>query len=136
MKNNNPIYLQKAATTLGAGIIIFISIMAFKGKSNKIPTVQNETKSMAGMAMTYQEFSAAKTNWKSINPGLNATYGGSISKDAIMEILNTLPPDNQKLVYYFGTDAAGKTFVMFAPPNAGETSKIYRNESYCPSVCN
>ncbi len=132
-------YLKKASTTLMLGFIVFIGMMAFKGKNKENLSVQTVAKSNEagdGVAMTYQEFTAAKSAWKTINPGLNATYGGSISKDAIMQVINTLPADNQRVVFYFGTDATGKTYVMFAPPGANTASKIYRNDSYCPSVCN
>ncbi len=91
--------------------------------------------SLPGFPISYTEFTTAKNNWKNSH-STGAIQGGSISKDSLEELINTLPLGVTNISFYFATDKNGRTYLMFAPAGASLDSKIYRNGSFCPNNCN
>lgn len=87
-------------------------------------------------------FETLAASFSSENPG--ATLGGRIDKDAVMEIINSLPAEAVNVAFRFCTDAAtGKTSVIFVGGTVGQTGGaqlIYRNggsaDAFCPDICN
>ncbi len=90
-----------------------------------------------GVYMSWNEFTAAKADFAAGNP--DATLGGSISKDKLQNMLNSVPMGTSTVSFYFGNDpAAGRNFVMFLPSGTSENSPnavIIRNTAYCPVNC-
>ncbi len=113
-------------------------IMAFRNPAKNLKPAQASiavVDSAYGLQLTLAEFNTAKTNWQNTHPA-GAIRGGSISRGALMEVINSMPPENSSVSLYFGSDKSGRTYIMFAPSGANGESKIYRNASFCPNLCN
>ncbi len=108
-------------------LAIFV-VMAFTNESKSSTAVNS-----SGVPMTFVEFNEAKSAWSVSHP-VGATLGGNISKSDLLQIINAAPLDSN-ISFYFGSDAKGKTFVMFAPTAAKIESKIIRNAAFCPNSC-
>ena len=136
MKNNT-----KKPTGVTILIIVcflaFAAILAFRNKQNISVSVKPDQvvfDSTAGFRISFDAFNTAKLNWNNSHPG--GTLGGSISKDSLISLINSMSPSNINISFYFGSDRSGRTFVMFAPAYANFDSKIYRNGAFCPTFCN
>ncbi len=77
-------------------------------------------------------------NYRLNNPRM--TFGGNIDRDALMEIINSIPSDNPNLFFRFCNDERyGKWSVIFIGGDVNNSILYYRNgmneNSFCPNVC-
>jgi len=112
---------------------------ALKDNTSAIAAVYGtaHTKAANGQFLTWTAFETARNGFKDLDDPTQVR-GGSISKENMMEVMNAIEP-GASMAFYFGKEADGKVYVMFLPAAASESihrSAIYRNNSFCPSICN
>ena len=133
----NPDKSWAVAFLLICCLLAFTTVMAFRNQNNIAisPEPAIIIDSAAGVPMTLADYNLAKTKWRNSH-AVGAIQGGSISKDSLLELINSMPLAVNTVSFYFGTDKDGRTYVMFAPAGATVESKIFRNGSFCPNICN
>lgn len=69
------------------------------------------------------------------------TYGGNIDRDALLEIVNSIPSENPNLFFRFCNDPKyNKWSIIFIGGDVNGSILYYRNglneNSFCPDICN
>lgn len=101
----------------------------------------NGTESNVTMDLDYNTFKMMSEAYKAANP--SKTWGGNIDKNALMDLINSLPETTSNVVFRFCKDPVyGQTAVIFlgGKVNQPEGSVLYlRNgvtaDAFCPSMC-
>jgi hypothetical protein len=104
--------------------------------------VNNANETNVTLDINYETYNILANAYQRANPG--KSYGGNIDKNALLEIIASLPESSQNVVFRFCKDTQfSQTSIIFiggSQNQAAGTTLYLRNggsaEAFCPSMCN